>query len=284
MNAHEYILSKQIQWAKNRGISLIGSKLDRGRHTYAEKIDNNLFQQLTSDVREEIENGDGGELTGYPSKMQAIHSSSALGVNIFQYWKSINQISDIAYVCGFCRKSTKISNNIKFEKKYEIDSKFQFSPNIDVVIENDPGSKHKVYAIECKFSEAYSSRSHTGMKEKYLNLDIWDDIPNLRQLALSISPKDDTFEYLHPAQLIKHILGLKQNFGKRGFRLSYLWYNVLGYEGAKHEEEISKFEKIVRSDNIYFHALSYQDLIIKLAKNFRENHPKYIQYITNRYL
>jgi len=55
-----------------------------------------------------------------------------------------------------------LSQNIRFETKYPISSKFQFSPNIDVVIENSQKSKYKVFAVECKFSEAYSSRRHAG--------------------------------------------------------------------------------------------------------------------------
>jgi hypothetical protein len=39
--------------------------------------------------------------------------------------------------------------------------------------------------------------------------DLWTDIPNLRRFAESISPDDNEFIHLHPAQLIKHILGLK---------------------------------------------------------------------------
>jgi hypothetical protein len=91
------------------------------------------------------------------------------------------------------------------------------------VINNSPKSRFEVFAIECKFSEAYSSRKHSGIKSKYIELDtIWDDIPNLYKFAKTISPDDSQFTYLHPAQLIKHILGLKEKFGKNKFRLLYL--------------------------------------------------------------
>lgn len=86
MNAYEYILSKQIQWALNNKISLVGSKGNRGRLAYTEKLEDNLFHPLESEVREYFEGGDGGELTTTPGntpKMHAVHSSSALTVNIF---------------------------------------------------------------------------------------------------------------------------------------------------------------------------------------------------------
>ena len=38
------------------------------------------------------------------------------------------------------------------------------------------------------------------------------------------------------------------------------------------------------TDGIYFHAMSYQDLIIKLATKYRDTHRDYIDYITGRYL
>jgi hypothetical protein len=285
MNAYEYILSKQILWALNNDIQLIGSKGIRGRQAYTRKLTKNLFDPLLPEVRKAFNKGDGGELKGNPSKMQAVHSSSALGVNIFQYWMKINQVPSIAAACGFCKNSNRSSKHIIFESKYVISDKFSIHPNIDVIIENSSKSKFKVFAIECKFSEAYSSRRHSGLKQKYLELkNIWNGIPNLHRFARTISPKDSHFVHLHPAQLVKHVLGLKKQYGKTNFRLLYLWYDCLGPEGSKHREEVKEFKKITRADNIYFHALSYQELIIKLSKKHKDSHRDYIKYISDRYL
>lgn len=284
MRAYDYILSKQIQWARNNEIDLIGSRSNRGRPAYTQNLDDNLFEPLADDIKRSFQKGDGGELAGNPSKMQAVHSSSALGVNIFQYWQSNKEVGKIAHACGFCRKTTKISKDISFEVKYSIDERFQYSPNIDVVMNNDPASQYKVFAIECKFTEAYTDRERSGIKKKYLDLDIWEEIPYLHDLAKSISPDDDQFQHLHSAQLIKHILGLKKVFGKTNFRLLYLWYDALGSEGEKHRVEISKFLEVAKSDNIAIHELSYQELIAKLADNYRVAHKKYVEYITSRYL
>ena len=183
MKAFEYILSKQIQWAYHHNILLTGSKGDgRDRQAYTKNFDDNLFEPLMPEVKSNFEEADGGELTGgtYPCKMQAVHSSSALGVNIFQYWKRINQVSAIAAACGFCNTDNTSSQGINFEAKYPINEKFLRSPNVDVVINNSPESRFKVCAIECKFSEAYYSRTHSGVSPKYIELDtIWDNMPNL---------------------------------------------------------------------------------------------------------
>jgi hypothetical protein len=176
--------------------------------------------------------------------MQAVHSSSALGVNIFQYWKKINQVPAIAAACRFCNTVNTCSQDINFEVNFPISEKFLRSPNIDVVINNSPESRFKVFAIECKFSEAYYSRRHSGVSPKYIGLNkVWNNIPNLLELAKEISPDDNRFTHLHPAQLVKHILGLKEKFGKNKFRLLYLWYDTIGPESAKHHKEIEEISK-----------------------------------------
>ena len=287
MKAYEYITSKQTQWALNRGIPLVGSKGDKGRPTYTSELNQNLFEPLSLDTRKCFEQGDGGEISGNPAKMQAVHSSSALGVNVFQYWQVMKRVSVIASACGFCRKGNAVSEKIVFEDKYPVDDnldKFRIAPNIDVVFHNYNSAQFKRFAVECKFSEAYSPQAHNALKPAYLELiQLWSDIPNLYDFAKSICP-DESFIYLHSAQLIKHILGLKRRFGKNGFRLLYLWYDVLGKEGAIHKDEISEFSAIAKADGIYFNAMSYQELILVLSREYRQEHTTYVKYLSERYL
>jgi len=288
MNGFNYILTKQIAWANRNNIPLVGSKITKGKQAYTKTLDQNMFELLLPETETEFKNGDGGEVKSdetKSAKMCAVHSSSALGVNILQYWKKKN-IPDIAYALGLSRKNNTTSIEIKFEQKFKISNKFNFDPNIDAVIYNDENDKIKAFGIECKFSEAYSSRNHPGLKEKYITeiSKHWKDIPKLFDFAKTICPNDDYFNHLHPAQLIKHILGLKNQYGKSGFRLLYLWYDVLGYEGCKHRKEIKQFSEIAKSDNIKFHSISYQELIIKMRSELYVGHEKYINYMTDRYL
>ena len=284
MGAYEYIQTKQQAWAESRGISLIGSKAERGKKMYTRTLDMNLFLSLNSAVVGAFKNGDGNEIEQHgeiPAKMQALHSSSALAVNAFQYWMD-KEISIIASACGLCKRGSDKPYKISFERKFTIDERFKFGPNIDVVIENS--GSIKAFAIECKFTEAYS-REHPDLKEKYISLNkIWDDIPSIYQLAKTISPKDNDFEHLHPAQLIKHILALKKEYGIKGFRLLYLWYDAFGEEGFSHKEEIGRFAKICKEDGIMFHSLSYQELIMRLRQDYLDEHGEYIRYLSERYL
>lgn len=287
MNGYQYNLAKQTEWAKNHSLDMIGRKVTHGRHAYTIDLDQNLFQPLLPDMQDAFAAGDGGEIgsPGLPGKMQAIHSSSALAVNIFQYWKSIGQISLIAAACGLCKQGSETSCDLQFEEKYPIDDSFGLHPNVDVVIHNKRDAKIQRFAIECKFSEAYGSYKHAGLKAKYLDVaDRWDDIPHLRVFSERISPDDKEFKHLHPAQLIKHILGMKRKFGLGGFRLLYLWYDVLGEQGKRHHDEVAHFGQVARADGLMFHSLTFQELIARMADRFRTDHSEYVRYLTERYL
>ena len=285
---YEYIISKQIQWAKNRNIPLIGSKRERGRPTYTHDLDQNLFEPLLEENQVQFEGGNGQEILGSPdspAKMQALHSSSALGVNVFQYWQKRGLIGEIASACGFCRRQSDYSEHLVFEEKHRIKTNFVIPPNIDVVIHNRVSAPYELFAVECKFSESYGGRAHGGLKSKYLaDKNLWADLSALEKLANEISPEDHRYTYLHAAQLIKHILGLKVSIGKEKFRLLYLWYDVLGKDGAVHREEVEDFTIIAKSDGVRFHAMTYQELINILDRYYRDDHPEYIKYLTERYM
>jgi len=115
-------------------------------------------------------NADGQELgTGkYPGKIQALHSSSAIALNFFEYWKSSNEKSMIA-------KGLKIPSrdiyDIRFEQKFPILNGNHTSPNIDVVILY---TNNTICAIGCKFIEPYSDRknNHSFKKEYFVKTDL----------------------------------------------------------------------------------------------------------------
>ena len=153
------------------------------------------------------------------------------------------------------------------------------------MIHNNQNARFKRFGIECKFSEAYGVRKHGGLNPKYLELDdLWEDIPSMYGFARTISPDDNEFRHLHPAQLVKHILGLKRQCGRDGFRLLYLWYDALGADGASHRQEVELFSEIAKQDGIRFHNMTYQGLIVRMQKHLSGEHAEYVNYLASRYL
>ena len=99
MDAHKFIVKKQVEWARNHSIVLINSRGNPDNGTYTTDLRENLLEPLSPEARESFGSGDGSEIEGdqgSPAKMQAVHSSSALGVNIFHYWQTIGQVPVIA--------------------------------------------------------------------------------------------------------------------------------------------------------------------------------------------
>jgi hypothetical protein len=293
MNGLKYIQAKQQNWAKRKGLKLFGGTIpNEGEKNYLDSITANIFnQQLSEETYKNFIEGDGSETKDSKTrlaKMKALHSSSALPVNVFQYWQN-KDIYPIAYACKLCAKrevAENISeiNGIAFEQKFEISTDknlFPRSPNLDVVIEN---SKQGIYAIESKFTEPYY-KTPEGLSERYTSdKSFWKGITHLQDLANEISPDNNGFKYLDATQLIKHILGLKNNYPKSGFTLLYLWYDVIGNDGLEHRKEIEKFAEIAKKDNIKFRHITYQEVIINLSKEFYVGNEDYINYLTDRYL
>lgn len=276
MKSYNYIKAKQTAWARRRGLTLTDSTNDgRGEKNYVKETNQNIFQGLSEKTNEQFEKGQGNELK---NKMRALHSSSAIAVNIFQYWKNEDEVRVIAKACGFCYPHNQDDFSLEFERKFEITPKSV--PHLDVVIENT--TKNKILAIESKLTEPFSHRGLKGIEKYYIDKDLWQGLSSLYGLAKKLCPDNKCFEYLDVAQLIKHILGLKKQ--KQKFRLLYLWYDVAGEESEKHRKEISEFAEIAKSDKIDFRFMSYQELISKLSEKLYVGNEEYINYITDRYL
>lgn len=284
MNTTTYLKERQRYWALRHNVKLVGSQNERGDKLYTSALDENLFEPLSDEARAQFAAGDGNELgrNGTPGKMQALHSSSALGVNLFHYWQKRGQLAPLLGSVGL---KAPAAQRVRFETKWPIDSAFTVAPNIDVVIDNGTAADRNLIAIECKFGEAYSGYGHQGLRPPYLKLPAqqWRDLPNVLKLAQSISPTDDKYPHLHPAQLIKHILGLQKAQGRQGFTLLYLWYDVPGEDGACHAREVEQFAGIAAADGVRFVALTYQELILRLAQRLGPEHRKYVDYLTERY-
>lgn len=214
--------------------------------------------------------------------MNAVHSSSALVVNAFHYWRARGLYAEIARALRI--PSTGIAG-MRFEAKHPIHDRFLKSPNLDVVFDYQPSSVCKAVAVESKFNEPYGGWEKKGLKVVYLDHpEFWPDLPNLREIARQVSPNNTRYVHLDAPQLIKHTLGLKAAYGKRGFRLVYLHYDVPGAQGARHAEEVYEFARCLERDGVPFQSLTHQDVIWSLARNQGDRHREFVDYLTERYL
>ena len=311
MTAKDYIELKQKQWAiREKDIALTNE------NRYTNVYNDNLFEKtLDGKIKEQFETADGNELNG---KMAALYSSSAIGVNVFQYFYKLlkqgnkEEANKILYALGVSRDKDIEIKSISFEQKLHIGN--ISTPNIDIIITT---TNNKVFAIESKFREPYYYTPSNYIQKKYYdNKDIWNKLTKTKEYIDKLNEgfieidKDKTkreksieekeidvkkifssFKRLNAAQLLKHLLGLFNDSSietkdKSEIRLVYLYYDVPGNMGEEHRKEIKEFSDFIKKDNIKFTAISYQELIFNLNNllDKNEENEKYLDYINARYL
>lgn len=268
--AANYIADCQLKWATQEKLL---EDYPNGLKGYTKTVEDNIFNKgLHLETKKEYKNGK-------RAHMKALHSSSALVVNVFDYWRHQNRIQDIAWCCG----AESIINGMEFEKIHPIKVVGRTPPHLDVEFNGAIP-----LAIESKFTETYHRKTRRDNEDTHLNIylehrDIWNGIPKVRALAESIvqqSAARTDFEYIDVPQLIKHILGLRCSY--RGqFSLLYIWYKINSNEAKQHEQELARFYINIR-DEISFQIITYQDLFNKI-RHLPEVNSAYLKYLERRY-
>jgi len=260
-------MKQQQAWARQRGV-----EFDRRGYTF--NLVDNLFIPLSASTEKEFHSGRGDELS--TGKMLALHSSSALVVNVFEYWRNRN-VDFIAQACGASKGAT----SMHYERTYKTDLG-GIPPHLDMEFSN---TLVIPLVIEAKFTEHYHRKTKRHIKDKYLESALWKGLPRCESLIRFIRKEEKaktSFSFLDVPQLLKHILGLTKKFGKRGFELLYLWYDYHpSLEAEKHRQEIRDFEKSISSE-VLFREMTYQQLFVKIRDSNKAS-LDYINYLADRY-
>jgi hypothetical protein len=267
------ICANQADWAREQGI-----QIDNG---YTRKLEDNLFDPpLLKETVEEFMKGKGSEfgMNGERGKMQALHSSSALVVNCFEYWRKAKNIKIIAALCG----ASDNLNKMKFEATHT-NPVGRIPPHLDLEFFSCSGDIP--LTIESKFTEVYHRKTRRQLSPTYIKKkEVWENIPGCEKLAQLIDKERkglSSFQYLDAPQLLKHILGLERDYERQGFTLLYLWYEVYSQEAEKHRQEIEVFQSYVKNE-IDFRVSTYQELFLKVSK-IQGIDQSYLNYLKMRY-
>lgn len=258
---------QQTEWAERRGI-----RLDQRGYTVA--LADNLFVELSEPARRAFEAGHGKELDG---KMRALHSSSALAVNVFECWNQAADRTPLAEALGLTSPITQVL--FEAQKPTGLQGT---PPNLDVQLELADGS---VVAIESKFLEPYGTHT-AGFNPKYFERQpgLWAQhgFHACQALAEDIRDGATHYNWLYAQQLLKHVLGLAKS-EPRPWALYYLWYVAPGSESAEHAAEAEDFARRATTDGIAFRSLTYQELFEGLKHRARRSDRRYMEYLGGRY-
>jgi len=194
----------------------------------------------------DLSDGSGNELE---SKFLAVHSSSALAVNTFAYWKTNPQSLTLCDISGF--------NKLTFEKKCRT-GLGGTPPNLDVLLE----SESAVIGIESKFLEYLKPK-----KPKFASSYSRDRLPQIedRWWKALEHYRSCPQQHLDVAQLIKHYLGIRKQYGHKDTKvLLYMFWEPENAselpEFSRHREEIKEFASRIDESSVRFEAVSYPEL------------------------
>lgn len=259
---------KQRDWAESHGLSTDFAG-------YVSHPENHL-PWLTPRTRADFEAADGDEFgrSGKRAKIAALHSSSALAVNVFDYWSTCDP-QPLAAALGLPYDIAEL----RFEQKFPTGVGPR-SPNLDVVIR---GSDRQLLAIESKFCEPFGSKSQM-LQDKYFpeGEGRWRlaGLPGAEEAARSLRLAN-TFRFLDAAQLLKHMLGLAQT--RMDWHLLLLWFVPSQEVGQAMDAEASRFKQLLGSDSGRFSWLSYHDLWNRLQPMLHAEDWAYAEYLGQRY-
>lgn len=268
----------QRQWATERGIPFDADG-------YCETVDANLFGGLSAPARRDYLAGDGAELDvdGGRGKMQALHSSSALACNWFDFWRGRN-LESLSRGFGV---SSPLIELVGLEQKRST-GMGGIGPNLDVLLRCVDGA---LVGIESKFTEPYiSSPLKTFIKPAYFRSGEaterarWTDggLPGCQRVANDLRTRTHRFKTLDVAQLLKHMLALSRCGAP--WTLCYVWYDTRGPLAEQHRSEVTEFIRRLEGEANHFIALTYRELFFRMLPHVSDDARGYVSYVRERYV
>lgn len=264
----ESVRRRQLAWANQHGIPVEGN--------YCLKPEHNL-PWLSERIRKDVEEGDGNEFgrPGKRGKICALHSSSALALNVFGYWQSRDR-TPLGRALGL----TSAIQDVRFEQKFDTGVPPR-SPNLDVVL---PLADNSLLAIESKFTEWFGSSGAKPLREPYLTkgADRWAKVglAGAQKVAEGYMEAPG-FVRLDVPQLLKHMLGLASQ--AKPWHLALIWFKESCKVADQMESEIARFKTLLGPDAAKFSAMTYQDLWAALRPSLGDERADYEKYLAERY-
>jgi hypothetical protein len=261
MASRSVLLRRQRSWARRTGLRVdAAGNLPAVSDNLRQKLSASALADFTARGAAEFHDGDFQRGSRHIARMRAVHSSTALAVNVFDHWNTVDP-APLADALGL---SSPI-RRIVFEP--HLPTGLAGNPaNPDLLLELESGA---LAAIECKFSEwLVPKRQRAGVfDDRYFppGEGAWREagLPACQALADDLQLGREYFRYLDVCQLLKHAMGMTAAGGSSGL-LVYLYFDWPGCLGDLHRAEIERLAGRAGTE-MSFRTLSYQSLVLKMS-------------------
>lgn len=257
--------------------SIAGEHIFRSHPTnYTIEPKHNLLAELEGEeFWRDLRQGDGNELDDKgttPAKFCAAHSSSALGVNTFGYFRRNPQSLSLFDVDAY--------DECQFEKKLDTGISH---PNLDFYARS---SRLHVF-VECKCLEIFAKKKASFSTRYDSVVDALAE-PAWKNVFADLKENPNLYRYLDAAQLVKHYLGIRNTIqGDQSAVLAYVHWEPTNAQEFdvfnQHREELNQFQLSVRGSNVKFIAASYEEVWDRLTNASNLHLAQHVERVRQRY-
>ncbi|TFG85789.1 MAG: hypothetical protein E4H19_07785 [Chromatiales bacterium] len=275
MASRRQLLRRQRRWAQRAGLAVDAAG-------YLPTVSENLRAPLSASALADFNARGAAEFHDgerHVARMRAVHSSTALGVNLFDHWNTADP-APLAAVLGLPAPVVRLV----FEP--HLPTAAGGSPaNPDLDIELGSG---ELVAVECKFSEwlVPSRKRRDVFDGRYFPAGpgVWLEagLPACQALADDLQSGREYFRYLEADQLLKHSLGLQAARQSR-WALIYLYFEWPGPIGLAHQAELQRFAERVKGE-AGFSSTTLQAVSAGLCESAAPVEAGYLDYLQLRYM
>lgn len=188
-------------------------------------------------------------------------SSAALACNTFGWF--VDRPGDLPPLPGMLPHATASLVDVEYSPRFPW--RGGRHPWLDAIVE----TRDQLICVESKRFEPYRDRKKPNFSTAY-SRPVWGpDMKSYEAMRDALTSRQQTFDFLDAAQLVKHAFGLVTDGRRKGKApvLVYLFAEPASLKGspipeasfARHREEIERFAAAVRDAEVAFHSISYRE-------------------------
>jgi hypothetical protein len=266
--AYRSILAAQRIWAET-------SRTEIDEDGHVSRWQDNLFGPLDARSRSELEASAGRPFgdADKPGPLHALHSTLALCVSFFGYWRD-RDASPLSSALGLGEAPC----DIRFARKHAC-SEPDHEVEIDLEIEPVDGPPIAVWSSYAEPHGQIDSRLPVHLRADRA---FTGRLPGCRGLAEDVRVNPGRYRRLAVGRLLECVDALVRSHGPRGFRLLVLWHDPPTSSSRELQSELSRLRARIGGE-VRLDFRTWRQLVGRIASNHAE-HVAYTQYLESRYL
>jgi len=269
---HARLMARQRAWAESRELEVDGE----GRLA---SWDENLLVPASTRTRAELSAAASVHLVSNdkPGRLHDLGSGLALAANVFEPWReSPGDLAAHAPELG--RNPRRIAFATKLPLLAGDASGDALAADVDVLLE---GGDSPATAVVPLFVEPFTDVDPRVRDVFARDAAQFQQLPGCALLARDLHANPSRFRRLAAGRVLETALAMSHRFGRRGFRITVLWYDAGGRASRRIQAELDRLRMRIGGE-VALVATSWQTLCARLDEAPTRDH-RYSRTLYTRY-